>query len=259
MNGQPVLRGTPGSVRLDVVEGGVLCPTCVYDLKTGSAVLTPNRIQQIQSSPSRWCRHPCRGDQTVRNKEFATIIDALKSNIEIPSIKAPLWFFLPVEYALRGVCFEGSSFDSRSFYVWAFVQPTCVPAEHLSFSLGKRILNGSADRWNSTDPAMLSALQEALRTQALPFLNRADSIGGAIELAEDWSLGAQPYLRQAAAYWLVLAGHDAKAKVALEELQGTLSPGVHWQEAMAAHANELLRLLQVDAAQARQRLGRMEK
>jgi len=48
LNGRVVPRGTPGSVRLDVVEGPLTAPTAVYDLKTGGATLTPARIQQIQ-------------------------------------------------------------------------------------------------------------------------------------------------------------------------------------------------------------------
>jgi hypothetical protein len=49
LNGRVVRRGTPGSVRLDVVNGPLDAPTSVFDLKTGSATLTPGRIQQIQS------------------------------------------------------------------------------------------------------------------------------------------------------------------------------------------------------------------
>jgi RHS repeat-associated protein len=49
LNGQVVPRGTPGSVRLDVVNGPLDAPLAVYDLKTGGATLTPGRIQQIQS------------------------------------------------------------------------------------------------------------------------------------------------------------------------------------------------------------------
>jgi hypothetical protein len=49
LNGSLVPRGTPGSVRLDVVQGPLDNPTAVFDLKTGSATLTPARIQQIQS------------------------------------------------------------------------------------------------------------------------------------------------------------------------------------------------------------------
>ena len=48
LNGRPVDYGTPGSIRIDLGEGTVNSPTSVYDLKTGRAVLTPARIQQIQ-------------------------------------------------------------------------------------------------------------------------------------------------------------------------------------------------------------------
>ena len=48
-NGVEVPRGTPGSIRVDVVEGQKNAPTAAYDLKTGDAKLTPARTQQIQS------------------------------------------------------------------------------------------------------------------------------------------------------------------------------------------------------------------
>ncbi len=49
LNGEFALYGTRGSVRVDVVEGPVNAPTTVFDLKTGSATLTPSRVLQIQS------------------------------------------------------------------------------------------------------------------------------------------------------------------------------------------------------------------
>jgi len=49
LNGKVVPRGTPGSVRVDVVNGPVDAPISIYDLKTGSAKLTPARVQSIQS------------------------------------------------------------------------------------------------------------------------------------------------------------------------------------------------------------------
>jgi hypothetical protein len=49
LDGNEVPYGTQGSVRLDVVEGPTDAPTAVYDLKTGSAVLTPSRIAEILS------------------------------------------------------------------------------------------------------------------------------------------------------------------------------------------------------------------
>jgi len=47
--GLVVKRGTPGSVRADVVEGTLERPIAIYDLKTGSARLTPTRIADIRS------------------------------------------------------------------------------------------------------------------------------------------------------------------------------------------------------------------
>jgi hypothetical protein len=42
-------RVTSGFIRADVVEGPVDAPKAAYDLKIGSATLTPARTQQIQS------------------------------------------------------------------------------------------------------------------------------------------------------------------------------------------------------------------
>lgn len=49
LNGAPVGYGTPGSIRIDVGEGTVDSPTAIFDLKAGSATLTPARIVQFQS------------------------------------------------------------------------------------------------------------------------------------------------------------------------------------------------------------------
>ena len=49
LNGLEVGYGTPGSVRLDVVNGPLNAPISIFDLKTGGAILTPGRIQQIQA------------------------------------------------------------------------------------------------------------------------------------------------------------------------------------------------------------------
>lgn len=47
-NGVRVNRNTPGSVRVDAVRGNPDRPKEIWDLKTGSARLTPERIQQIR-------------------------------------------------------------------------------------------------------------------------------------------------------------------------------------------------------------------
>jgi hypothetical protein len=51
--GQVVSRGTPGSVRVDVVRGNPSNPGAAFDLKTGTAKLTPGRTQQIQQAMPR--------------------------------------------------------------------------------------------------------------------------------------------------------------------------------------------------------------
>ena len=51
--GQVVPRGTPGSVRVDVVRGNPSNPGAAFDLKTGTAKLTPGRTQQIQQAMPR--------------------------------------------------------------------------------------------------------------------------------------------------------------------------------------------------------------
>lgn len=48
LNGRVVPYGTRGAVRLDVVEGPLNAPTAVFDFKTGSATLSPARINQIR-------------------------------------------------------------------------------------------------------------------------------------------------------------------------------------------------------------------
>ena len=58
LNGDPVGYGTPGSVRVDAVDGTAEQPTAIGDLKCGGACLTQKRIDQIRS-------HLPRGHQDI--------------------------------------------------------------------------------------------------------------------------------------------------------------------------------------------------
>ena len=49
LKGEEVDYGTPGSIRLDAVKGAKNKPEAIWDLKTGGAKLTPERIRQIRS------------------------------------------------------------------------------------------------------------------------------------------------------------------------------------------------------------------
>jgi RHS repeat-associated protein len=48
-NGRVVRYGTPGSVRVDVVYGGLTDPLAIFDLKTGMATLSSARIIQLRA------------------------------------------------------------------------------------------------------------------------------------------------------------------------------------------------------------------
>jgi len=56
-NGSVVPRGTRGSVRVDAVRGRPERPKEIWDLKTGGARLTPQRIQQIRRHLPRGCQN----------------------------------------------------------------------------------------------------------------------------------------------------------------------------------------------------------
>lgn len=55
-NGQVVPRGTRGSVRVDAVRGRPDKPKEIWDLKTGSARLSPQRVQQIRRHLPKKCQ-----------------------------------------------------------------------------------------------------------------------------------------------------------------------------------------------------------
>jgi hypothetical protein len=49
LHGRRVPYGTRGAIRADIVEGTIMHPRAIYDLKTGAEGLTPARIRQIRS------------------------------------------------------------------------------------------------------------------------------------------------------------------------------------------------------------------
>jgi len=90
--------------------------------------------------------------KTMKTKEFVSLAKQLSPDLHGFAINGPLMFIRPVNRVLRGLYFEGSSFDAKSFYLWAFFLPLCVPTKHVSFNLGKRIRGGGGERWSQTIP-----------------------------------------------------------------------------------------------------------
>lgn len=58
--------------------------------------------------------------------------------------------------------------------MWVFFQPLCIPKEYVFFNLGWR-LGGGSYLWNADTPAGVTALRDAIRDHALPYLDRIQS------------------------------------------------------------------------------------
>ena len=71
----------------------------------------------------------------MTTKEFIALEKSLLPDLPDFAVKGPLMFIPPAERLLRGISFEGSSFDKTSFYVTVFVMPLCIPTKHLYFNL----------------------------------------------------------------------------------------------------------------------------
>ena len=85
----------------------------------------------------------------MTTKEFVSLEKRLLPELPGFAIKGPLMLIRPVECMLRGISFEGSSFDKTSFYVTMFVMPLCVPTNHLYLNFGSRVRRAEGgDRWS---------------------------------------------------------------------------------------------------------------
>ncbi len=66
----------------------------------------------------------------MTKKEFAKLGQALKHELPIFTVHGSVMFIMPVNKLLRGLSFEGSSFNKTSVYVNRFVMPLCIPHEY---------------------------------------------------------------------------------------------------------------------------------
>ena len=75
----------------------------------------------------------------MKKKEFALLARQLLPEMPGMTVHAPLVVAVPMGEILRGLHFEGSSFDAKSFYVDVFWLPLYVPTDEVYFNLGKGI------------------------------------------------------------------------------------------------------------------------
>ena len=101
----------------------------------------------------------------MTTKEFVSLEKSLLPEFPGFAIKGPLMFIPPAERLLRGISFEGSSFDKTSFSVSMFVMPLCVPTKHLYLNFGNRVRHkGGGDRWNMEMPNLVTELGSRVET-----------------------------------------------------------------------------------------------
>ncbi len=175
------------------------------------------------------------------------------------AISGPMIVMCPLERVLRGVAFEGSSFDAKTFFVWFFFLPLCVPTKHLYFNFGERLRTSSGgDVWNTNDTELLGQLRGAISDQALPYLSGVESLEGMIQKLNLSSEPENPHKQQAIAYALARGGKFEEAREALAVLISQLDDQSPWQQEISERAKWLQIQLENDTTQRKEQLEKWE-
>jgi hypothetical protein len=191
----------------------------------------------------------------MKRKQFEALARRIFSGSTNVAIQGQLVAIVPVGHVLRGLYFEGSSFDQESFYVWAFYLPLFVPAQQLKFNFGKRLRSpGGGDRWYASAPSLISDLKLAVENVALPFLANVDSPESIVRVTREVCDLKDPYAREVIAYALAFSGDVSRAIDELQRLLESLDGDVPWQLEMADRAKKLKSTLTACPDDARQQL-----
>ena len=174
--------------------------------------------------------------------------------------KGRMLYASPLNHVLRGFYFEESGFDPSAFYVWAFFLPLYVPTAHVSFSFGKRLGDGSDERWNLHDPELRDELLVRIQRDGLPFLNEVDGPFQVPTAIQRLGTESDPYGLEAIAYSLAMADDFPAAQRALNRLANVLNKGVPWQAEICDRATLLgQKLIGGDPQRAKQQLEDWEQ
>ncbi|HET6324474.1 MAG TPA: hypothetical protein VFG04_07220 [Planctomycetaceae bacterium] len=193
----------------------------------------------------------------MTTKEIVSLEKSLLPDLPSFAIKGPLMFVAPAEHLLRGISFEGSSFDKASFAVTTFVMPLCVPTNHLYLNFGNRVRHkGGGDRWTMGMPNLVAELGSALKLQAVPFLSRAESLLDFVEVAKSFS--GNPHTPKVIAFALARAGQTKQAVEVLDQLLSQLDLNVAWQREISDQAKALRSKLVTNPIEAQQQLDAWE-
>jgi hypothetical protein len=194
----------------------------------------------------------------MTTKDLSKMERNLLSHLPGFATSGRLMFIVPVKHILRGISFEGSDFDKKSFYVNMFVLPLCVPTTHLYFNFGSRVRHaGGGDRWNTEMPNLINDLAAALKREALPFLCPIESLNDFVNLAKSYSF-TNPHTPQAIAYASARLGDFQNARIDLGQLLQQLDLQIPWQQVIKERAEILIAELRGNPSAAQQRLETWE-
>lgn len=168
---------------------------------------------------------------------------------EFRSVRDRMVAATPIGSVLRGFCLEDSS-DPYRVYVWAFVQPLCVPSQTVVLSLGKR-LGGGSRTWTVAD---VEGAASAILDAGVEYFGSISSLAA---LARWKVLDARTdeYAREARAFSLLGSGQYNEGLRALRAFAASLpADGPSWMVETKARAEELARTAATDGGGAQKRL-----
>jgi hypothetical protein len=153
----------------------------------------------------------------VNTKQIRLLQEAVVRAVPHFSIVGKLMAIRPVEDILRGIHFEGSSFDNDSFYAHMFIMPLCRKTDEIYLNFGQRVRRSDGgDRWSVADPAIGLELVEAINIQVLPFLFSVTSLADFVELAKTFPKDHRSL--EAMAFSLARLGHAEEAIATIQKL-----------------------------------------
>lgn len=167
------------------------------------------------------------------------------------AVKNRLIIVSPMAELVRGLSFEGSQYNDRSFYLTKFVMPLYIPKDYLYFNFGDRVrrIKGS-DRWNIEATDVYDELMVTITAQALPFLLQIRTLDDFLRNAEAHPRNVRTL--EAIGYTYARQRNAAEAINSFDELLAKSDLNVQWQRDLADRVRVLrIRLIdEPDAVQA---------
>lgn len=177
----------------------------------------------------------------MKTSDFVKIEKQLLDILPGYTIKGSL-IYAPIEHRmLRGLSFEGSSFNKETFFVWYFVMPLALPTQYLYFSFGDRLRDHrGTDGWSVNQTDVIKELRDEVRNQALPWLAMFDSPVGAITLTKRLASESTNFRTwETAAGMLLTYGDIEGAIILIDRCLEVCDFSIPWHRDIAKYLDEL--------------------